>query len=232
MKKRQRLGQHFLISQNIAKSIIEYAKITRDETVLEIGTGEGVLIPFLCQQAKKVISIEADKELYEMAKARFSNFENLELVHGDGFTARVQFDVLVSNLPYSKSREAIEWLIQKKFSRAIVMVQKEFAQKLIIPKEKRAITVLANYGLEIEKLISVGKNNFRPPPKVDSLVIRLTKKNPVSKKQITALNKLFSYKRKTIKSILGKFGIENSSEKRLDELTGDEIIQIADKITK
>ncbi len=232
MKKRQKLGQHFLTSQNIANSIVNFAEITDNETVLEIGTGKGILIPLLCERAKKVISIEADRELYDEAQSQFSNLKNLILIHGDGFKTKEQFDVLVSNLPYSKSREAIEWLAQREFSRAIVMVQKEFAQKLISTKAKRAITVLANHGLDISTLMSVGKNNFKPPPKVDSVVLMLKKKRTISKSLILTINRMFSYKRKTLKSIMKKFGIENSSDKRLDDLTGDEIIKIANQINK
>lgn len=232
MKKRQRLGQHFLISQNIAKSIVDSANISNDEIVLEIGTGEGILTPLLCSKAKKVISIEADKSLFENAKLRFSSLENLELVYGDGFSTKKKFDVFVSNLPYSQSRKAIEWLIQQQFSRAIVMVQKEFAKKLTSNREKRAITILANHGLEIEPIMDVSKRNFRPEPKVDSIVLRLTKKATIHQNMINTINKLFSYKRKTLKNILKEFDLDNSSSKRLEELSGDEIIQIANQIKK
>lgn len=232
MKKRQRLGQHFLLSQNIAKSIVDSANISNDEIVLEIGTGEGILIPLLCSKAKKVISIEADKLLFEKAKLRFSSLKNLELVYGDGFSTEKKFDVFVSNLPYSQSRKAIEWLIQQQFSRAIVMVQKEFAEKLTLNREKRAITILANHGLQIEPIMDVSKRNFRPEPKADSIVLRLTKKAMIHQNMINTINKLFSYKRKTLKNILKEFDLDNSSSKRLEELSNDEIIQIANQIKK
>ncbi|MFB5645941.1 MAG: rRNA adenine N-6-methyltransferase family protein, partial [Nitrosopumilaceae archaeon] len=140
----------------------------------------------------------------------------------------------VSNLPYSKSRDAMEWLIQKKFSRAVVMVQKEFAEKLQTKskKDRKAITVLAQYAFEIEPIIKVSKNNFSPPPKVDSVVLKLKSKNVVSKGLIKTVNKFFSYRRKTIQNILKQFGIENNSTKRLEELDGDEIIKIAKQIIK
>ena len=72
MKRRQKLGQHFLKSKTIAKTIVNAAKISNKDIVLEIGTGKGILIPFLCQKAKKVISIESDKNLYDAAKSHFS----------------------------------------------------------------------------------------------------------------------------------------------------------------
>jgi 16S rRNA (adenine1518-N6/adenine1519-N6)-dimethyltransferase len=67
MKKRHLLGQHFLISESTAKSIVDFAEITKKDTVLEIGTGMGILTPYLCHVAKKVISIEKDRELYSQA---------------------------------------------------------------------------------------------------------------------------------------------------------------------
>ena len=137
MKKRQRLGQHFLTSDKIAKQIVSAAKPSKQDTVLEIGTGKGILVSQLCKNAKKVISIEADKDLYDAAKSKFSDITNLTLKYGDGFKSKDNFSIFVSNLPYSKSKNAIEWLIQRKFLRAVVMVQKEFAQKLL--KEKKAI---------------------------------------------------------------------------------------------
>lgn len=229
--RRQRLGQHFLISKKIAQNIAEFASIQKTDTVLEIGTGRGILIPFLCKDAKKIISIEADRQLFERLD-EFTQYDNLELEHGDGFKTGRKFSIFVSNLPYSKSREAIEWLMQKTFSHGIVMVQKEFAQKLMTRNKRRALGVLANYAFDIELLSKVGKNNFDPPPKIDSMILKLTQKKVVKKELINAVNLIFSFRRKTLHNICEKFGIENDSDKRLDDLTGEEIIKIAKKIIK
>jgi len=233
MTRRQSLGQHFLISQSVAKQIATAANITKDDIVLEIGTGKGILVPFLCQAANKVISFEVDKDLYEYSLAKYSTISNLDLRCGDGFEAADNFTVFVSNLPYSESRKALEWLLQKKFSRAIIMIQKEFAHKIASKgKEKRAISVLANYAVDIEPIMSVNKNNFYPPPKVDSVVLRLVPKKRLSKKLITLVNNLFSYKRKKIQNIYKQFGKEVKSDKRLGDLSGDQIIEIAKQIGK
>ncbi len=211
MKKRHRLGQHFLTSDKIAKQIVSVAMPSRHDTVLEIGTGKGILVSLLCKNAKKVISIETDKELHEKAKSKFHDISNLTLKYGDGFKSKDNFSIFVSNLPYSKSKNAIEWLIQRKFLRAVIMVQKEFAQKLL--DEKKAISVLANYALDIKEITKVGKNNFLPPPKVDSVVLELTRKKSVSKELIQTVNKLFSYRRKTLQNILKQFGKNTESNK-------------------
>jgi len=206
MKKRQRLGQHFLKSEKIAENIVATAKLTKHDSVLEIGTGRGILLPFLCKNAKKVTSFETDKKLHHDAKIHYTS-SNLKLKFGDGFKSKENFTVFVSNLPYSKSRDAIEWLIQQKFSRAVIMVQKEFAEKLEKKsKERKAISVLAQYAFDIEPVIKVSKTNFNPQPKVDSVVLKLKSKKVVSKELIKTVNKLFSYRRKTIQNILKQFG--------------------------
>ena len=235
MNKRQHLGQHFLNSESIAKSIIDYADITKKDTVLEVGTGKGILIPHLCHAANKVISIEKDKELYSLARQKFSNFSNLSLHCGDGFKSDPDFTVFVSNLPYSESRHAIEWLVQKKFLHAVIMVQKEFAEKLFAKpgnKNRKAITVLANYGAKIESLVDIRKSNFSPPPKVDSVVLRLIKTHQISKDLIHTVNKLFSYRRKTIRNIAKQFDISIDSNQRLEDLTDGEIIKLAKQIKR
>ena len=233
MKKRQRLGQHFLKSEKIAQNIVDAAKLSKHDSVLEIGTGRGILIPFLCKNAKQVMSFETDKKLYHDAKVHHS-ISNLKLKLGDGFKSKENFTVFVSNLPYSKSRDAMEWLVQKKFSRAVIMVQKEFAEKLEtkLKKKRKAISVLAQHAFDIEPVIKVSKTNFTPQPKVDSVVLKINSKKVVSKELIKTVNKLFSYRRKTIQNVLKQFGKVSDSTKRLDELDGDEIIKIAKQIIK
>ena len=230
MIKRKRLGQHFLHSQSVAKKIVEAASITKKDTVLEIGTGKGILVPFLCEKAGHVVSIESDLELYNKAKEKFSDISNLTLLHGDGFESDEKFTIFVSNLPYSKSRYAMEWLAQKKFRLAVVMVQKEFSEK--IAEKNKAVSVMVNYSANIEKIMNVSANNFFPPPNVDSVVLRLTQKNTIPKEVILVVNKLFSYKRKKIQNIAKQFGKVIESDKRLEDLSGYEIISLAKQILK
>ena len=232
MIKRKSLGQHFLKSNNIAKSIVSAAKITRNDLVLEIGTGHGILFPYLCERAKQVYSIETDNDLYNLARTNFSDYPNLILEHGNGFATNHVFSVFVSNLPYSKSRKAVEWLLQKKFLRAIILVQKEFAEKLISKEDHKAISVLANYGFEIKFLMNIKNTNFFPPPKVDSILLLLKPKKTLSNVLISTVNRIFSYRRKTVQNILKQFGINSTSKRGLDDLTGDEIINIAKKIIR
>ncbi|MHA7734474.1 ribosomal RNA small subunit methyltransferase A [Nitrosopumilus sp. S6] len=233
MIKRKLLGQHFLNSKSIAESIVSEAKITKNDVVFEIGTGLGVLTPLLCKRAKKVISVDADENLIKKARTLFSDIENLVLKSGDGFKKKDSFSVFVSNLPYSKSKYAIEWLAQCSFSHGVIMVQKEFAEKLVAKsKNRKAISIIATHAFDIEKISNVGKNNFSPPPKVDSVILKITKKTNMDKKLITTINEIFSYRRKTVKNILKQFGQDSKIEKRVDNLTGDEIVNLAKQIIK
>ena len=233
MIKRKLLGQHFLNSQSIAESIVSEAKITKNDVVYEIGTGLGVLTPLLCKKAKKVISVDADENLIKKAKTVFSDIENLVLKSGDGFKKKDSFSVFVSNLPYSKSKDAIEWLAQRTFSHGVIMVQKEFAEKLVAKsKNRKAISIIATHAFDIEKISNVRKNNFSPPPKVDSVILKIKKKTDMDKKLISTINEIFSYRRKTVKNILKQFGEESEIEKRVDDLTGDEIVNLAKQIIK
>ena len=233
MIKRKLLGQHFLNSKSIAEFIVKEAEISKNDVVFEIGTGPGILIPLLCENAQKVISVDADENLIKKARLNFSQFDNLVLKSGDGFNQKDVFSIFVSNLPYSKSKDAIEWLAQNSFSHGVIMVQKEFAEKLVATsKSRRAVSIIATYTLDIKKISDVDKNNFSPPPKVDSVILKISKKTTLDKKLISLINDLFSYRRKTVKNILKQFNKQSTIEKRIDDLSGDEIVNLAKQILK
>ena len=231
MIKRKLLGQHFLNSKSIAEFIVKEARISETDVVFEIGTGLGILTPLLCENAHKVISVDADENLIKKAKSKFSEFDNLVLKSGDGFKKRDIFSIFVSNLPYSKSKDAIEWLAENSFSHGVIMVQKEFAEKLLATsKNRRAISIIATHAFDMEKISDVGKNNFSPPPKVDSVILKISKKTTMDKKLIFTINDIFSYRRKTVKNILKQFDKQSTIEKRIDDLSGDDIVNLAKQI--
>ena len=228
--KRRRLGQHFLKSDDAARRIVDAAGITDQDTVLEIGPGRGELTGHICRRAKKVTAVELDRYLYMCLKGK-PNPGNLDLVCGDGFSDDASFDILVSALPYSQSRRAVEWLSRQEFSRAVIMVQQEFADKLTARgRNRRAISVLASWAFDMEALHSVPGDGFEPPPEVDSVVLRVTQRNRATRGMVSAINRLFSHRRKTVRNILKGFGVEYEGSQRLDELTDEEIVRIAETI--
>ena len=234
MNRRKKYGQNFLISKSIAKFIVSIPEITKNDIVYEIGTGKGILVPFLCQSAKHVITTEIDKKLYDDAIRNFSKFTNLTIKKGNGFKDEPKFHIFVSNLPYSKSRVAMQWLLQKKFSCAMVMVQRDFAKKIMTKsiKERRAISVLSQYGFDMKIVKKVKNTNFSPRPKVDSVILQITQNHTITKELIETINKIFSYKRKTIQNIAKNFGITIKSDRRLEDLDNNEIIKLAKKVSR
>ena len=231
MTRQHQLGQHFLNSDSIARLIVSEAGITKNDVVLELGTGLGILTPLLCSVAGRVISIDADRQLAEAAISALSGVRNLVIRHGDGLESDDNFSIFVSNLPYSRSRDAIEWLAQRQFSHGVIMVQREFAEKLFaVSSARRAVSVVAMHAFDIRMISSVGRNNFKPPPKVDSVILGITKRGSLDEEQIQTINRIFSYRRKTVKNVLRQFGLDSTECQRIDDLSGDEIVGIANRI--
>lgn len=233
MSIQKKLGQNFLNSKSIAKFIVDSATISKNNTVYEIGIGKGILTPYLCEQSKNVISVEKDLNLYEESKVKFSKIKNLKIIHGDGFKQNEKFDIFVSNLPYSESKKAIQWMLMEKFQHGIVMVQYDFAKKLLShDNDKKAISVLAQSGFEMKILKTIGKENFTPKPKINSSIMSFTRKHTFSKELIQSVNLMFSFRRKKLQNIGKKLGLEIKSDQRLEEMSNNEIIKFAKKIKR
>lgn len=228
-----------LVDRRILDKVVSAANIGKDEIVLEAGTGQGILTAELCKHAKQVISYEVDIKLYRKVQEQLLwQFKNLQLVNADLFKTKDPhlFDVFVSNLPYSRSRDAIEWLATKKFDRAILMVQEEFADKLASrpgSKNYRAISALAAHCFAIEKLFKVRRESFEPQPKVGSSIIRIIPINTITRKEVSNINLLFSRRNKKASSIAAQTGIidANYGSKKIDELEPRELVRMAELIS-
>ncbi len=234
MNKRKRLGQHMLADRGVLVKIVEHAGIGRKEVVFEIGTGSGILTAELCKKAARVISCEVDPELAAEAAKKLA-FANLTLIRGDGFRTCYDFDLFVSNLPYSRSRRTVEWLAERSFDRAIVLVQSEFADKLLAEagsRNYRAVSALARYCFGIERLMSVGRHCFVPRPRVDSVLLRLRKARSLGQDTVKALKILFSFRGKKLGAAMRKIGLDIDSEKRVETLSPDEAVGLAEEIVR
>jgi 16S rRNA (adenine1518-N6/adenine1519-N6)-dimethyltransferase len=229
-----------LVDRRILAKITSAAYIGKDEIVLEAGTGQGILTAELCKYAKQVISYEIDIKLYRKVQEQLlSQFKNLELVNADLFKTKDPhfFDVFISNLPYSRSRDAIEWLSTQEFDRAILMVQEEFADKLAArpgSKNYRAISALAAHCFAIEKLFKVRRESFEPQPKVESSIIRIIPINAITREGIRNINLLFSRRNKKASSVAAEIGIiidANYGSKKIDELEPRHLVRIAELIS-
>ncbi|MBU3958047.1 MAG: 16S rRNA (adenine(1518)-N(6)/adenine(1519)-N(6))-dimethyltransferase RsmA [Patescibacteria group bacterium] len=215
MRLSKRKGQCFLNDRAALERMAEYAQLSGNDTVLEIGAGDGRLTVMLAQKAGKVIAIEKDKRLAEILEKNLAekNISNVEIIRGDALEIDFpRFNKAVSNLPYQISSPItfkLFGLIGKcGWSAAILTYQKEFAQRLFAkPCERNysRLTVAANYYCSAEKLESVGRGKFRPQPKVDSLMVGLAPKPRVFEADEFfwgAVAKLFQHKKKIVRAAL------------------------------
>ncbi len=193
------LGQNFLVDENVVNSIIESANISKDDLVIEIGPGLGVLTKLLLEKAYKVIAIELDNNMVNIIKDRFKeeNDEHFTIVNEDVLkvdinkliedakqtalnnNCKIENVKVVANLPYYISTPIVMKLLENKLNidSLTIMVQKEVAQRLIaIPGTKfsGSITYVVNYYATAESVLNVKKECFIPPPNVESEVIKLT----------------------------------------------------------
>ncbi len=219
----------------ILAKIIDASRINREETVYEAGTGTGVLTEELCKYAKTVTSFEVDREIFRKVSNLSYCYPNLKLINADIFKFHhLEFDVFISNIPYSRSKDVLQWLPFQKFKRALIMTQKEFVDKLQAkPGEKnyRAVTVLSQYYFTIERLFNVSKEAFDPQPAVESTLVRLIPRYAtINKNTIAKLNFLFSQRNKKASAISKRFDTEiRYGEKKIDQLTVKELMQILEE---
>ncbi len=230
MKRRHRLGQHLLKDPEILDRIVEAANLSRDSTVFEIGTGEGDLTERLCRYAGQVVSTEVDRGMFEVAEPKLRGHQNLELILGDGFSVNRFFNVLVSNIPYSRSRQFVEWLVEKRPERAVVTVQMEFGDKLLAgpgADNYRAVTVVAQALFHVTRLFNVGREAFSPPPQVDSTVLLLQPRTgvQVDLQLVSSLKTLFSFRGRQVSSALKHIFKDEMRLQRLREALGDEMLR-------
>ncbi len=223
------LGQVFINDERIIKRQISFAELSPDDTILEIGPGLGSLTLQLAQNAGKVVAIEYDRRLFNYLRKIIP--ENVELIFGDAVkTDFPMFNKVVANIPYQISSPLIFKLINYQFDLAVLMLQAEFAARLISPEaagkdEKRffihkykpgskkgmknysRLTVMASYYYDISFLLPVPKSCFTPVPKVDSALIKMVPKQqqtPAGDEALFAnlVKVLFSERRKMIKNSL------------------------------
>ena len=180
----RRHGQHFLTDGRVLDRQVAYAKLSRRDTVLEIGPGLGALTGRLLGEAGKVVAIEKDTKLTEYLETRFSaerKSGKLQIIAGDALrTGLPEFDKVVSNLPYEISSEITFRLLENTrlcpFKLGILMYQKEFAERMAArcgSDEYSRLSVNVYYRAECEVLENVPGSAFFPRPEVDSAMVRL-----------------------------------------------------------
>jgi len=245
---KSKLGQNFLTDINTAIREVKHADITKKDVVLEVGPGKGVLTKLLAEKAKKVIAVEIDTKLIDHLKDIVPN--NVELINNDILKIDSEkfpeFNKIVSNLPYQISSPFIFKMLEHDFDLAVIILQKEFAQRLVAePGEKdySRISVSLFYKAYCELLEIVPKGYFKPTPKVDSAMIKILprKYKPFELEDeeffFKLVKNLFNHRRKKIKTILkNKYRIESKElpflEYRVEKLDPKKIGVLSDHLKK
>lgn len=173
------LGQNFLINSSVLQKIIDSAELTKDDVILEVGPGLGVLTKELAQNAKQVIAIEKDQKMVEILKETLKEYPNVIVIHGDalGYNIDLRDYKVIANIPYYITSPLIrKFLEDKNPPREIVlMVQKEVAKRICsIPPDMNLLAVSVQFYAKAKIATYVKKENFWPKPKVDSAVIKIT----------------------------------------------------------
>ena len=175
----KRLGQNFLLDPRIAFDIVSSIHPSRSDTVLEPGPGHGTLTWLLQKKVGKVIAVEKDAVLVRELRETFKDHSNVVIVEGDILKTNPlpDFNKLVSTPPYYLSSKLALFLSKTKFDVASVVFQKEFGERLLAEpgtREYGRLTVSVRRRLNIEKIREISRTGFRPRPKVDSILLRMT----------------------------------------------------------
>ncbi len=229
----RRKGQYILMDEEVINRQIDHAELTKKVTVLEIGSGLGALTFKLAERAGKVMAIEKDSRMFSFLKSRIPS--NVELINADIIKMELpKFDVVVSNLPYQISSPVTFKLLNHRFRKAILMFQKEFAQRMVAKSDEKGysrLSVNVYYKAEARILEFVSRNAFYPVPEVDSAIVELVPREPPfqvinEETFFKVVDTLFGQRRKKIKNALVNLvGDEMRETGKYSKLSLKEIIQ-------
>ncbi len=213
------LGQNFLIDDNILRKIVKSADLSKGDMVLEIGPGVGTMTRELAKSAGTVVTVEIDKKLIPILSETLGQFDNVEIVNDDILKVDLRELValkfegkpfsVVANLPYYITTPIIMRFLEEdlNFNKMVMLVQKEVAQRMAAKpgqSDYGALSVAVQYYTEPELIGRVSPKVFMPPPKVESMIIGLKKREapPVVLKDkalfFRVVKAVFGQRRKTL----------------------------------
>jgi 16S rRNA (adenine1518-N6/adenine1519-N6)-dimethyltransferase len=182
----KRMGQNFLVREDLAARIVDHCRLQEDDVAVEIGPGTGALTARLAARARTLIAVEKDAGLAALLREELAEVPQLELVEGDFLdfdlpaAARahgVERVVLVGNIPYNITTPVLERIFEQKraVKAAVLLVQKEYAERLAAAAgtpEYGSLTLFARYHALLDPLLAVRASAFWPRPDVDSTLVR------------------------------------------------------------
>lgn len=174
----KRLGQNFLTDDQVASRIVSVAEVDSKDTVLEPGSGYGILTHLLEERAKRVIAVEKDPRLATHLRREFENKPSVTVIEGDVLKVELPpFNKIVGTPPYTISSKLILLLTKRKFDLGSLVFQKEFGERLIAKpgtSDYGRISIGVQRSLNVEPVMNIRAGVFRPKPKVDSLLLKIS----------------------------------------------------------
>ena len=223
----KRLGQNFLIDPTILQRIVNTAEIGPEDTIIEIGTGLGVLTKELADRAKKVITIEIDQELLNLSKEILREYNNVEYIRGD--ILKIDYEKIISglanykivaNLPYYITAPICETIlnVDNPPELALLTVQKEVAERMQSKpdtKEYGSFSIFCQFYGKVELISLIQKYAFFPQPEVSSAIVKITPhftpilSGAAKVKFFKVVRRAFQQRRKMLSSSLKEFNIKD-----------------------
>jgi 16S rRNA (adenine1518-N6/adenine1519-N6)-dimethyltransferase len=166
-----------MVEPSLFPKLSDYASLSKADVVLDAGAGFGFLTRFLADKCKSVVAVEKDPRVASVLREQLKGLSNVTVVEGDVLKASLpEFNKVVAIPPYYLSSHMIAWLLERRVECAVLVLQREFADRLVAAvgsKEYGWLTVVARYRMEVEVFDAVPKSMFYPQPEVDSVVVRL-----------------------------------------------------------
>jgi 16S rRNA (adenine1518-N6/adenine1519-N6)-dimethyltransferase len=185
-------GQNFMVEPSLYCKLYTYATLDSSDVVLDAGAGFGFLSRFLGDKCKAVIAVEKDPQVAKALREQVKGTGNVIVIEGDVLKAALpEFNKIIAIPPYYLSSNLITWLIERRIDCAVMILQREFASRLIaaVGREDYGwLTVLTYQHAEVELLDAVPKEVFYPQPEVDSVIVRI---KPWSKNPFELKDELF-----------------------------------------
>lgn len=258
---KKKFGQNFLKNIKTVERIADVASITKDDLVIEVGPGKGILTEQLAIRSKQVLAYEIDKELENDLSILKNKYDNIDIIFDDFMNRDIINDIndysytnlyFVSNVPYYITTPILMKLMDSNidFSKIVMMIQKEVGDRFSAKpnsKEYGSITVYLNYYYNIKKEFIVKRGEFIPVPNVDSVVVSFSKKDSLlDLKNKDLFFKLvrdsFQFKRKTIKNNLFNYDLKKLEEvlirngynltSRAEQLPLEVYVELANSLVK
>ena len=249
LKPKRKFGQNFLTDDNIAKDIVSFLSDSKTKTIIEIGPGKGILTKYLLKISYKEIKfVEIDEECVSYLKNKYPNIEK-HLINGDFLNINLNLFKqplsIIGNFPYNISSQILFKIYENKniVNEMIGMFQLEVAERICSnygTKKYGILSVLIQAFFEVKMMKKIKPNSFLPIPKVDSAVIKISKKTDTINCDEILFKKIvkqsFGQRRKTLRNSLKIFNITDIKKedtifaKRPEQLSVSDFIYLTNLV--